>query len=269
MSQLSGLVDSHCHLDRLDLAVYRNDFDAMMTTTREAGVSHMLCIGVDLETFPQVQGLAERHDNVHCTVGVHPLYRDSREPTAAELVALAAHPRVVAIGETGLDYFYAKGDTGWQRQRFIEHIVAARETGLPLVIHTRDAREDTIALLRDVGEGKVRGVMHCFTEDLDMAERAMALGFYISISGIVTFANASSLREVVRAIPLERLLIETDAPWLAPVPHRGKSNEPRFVVEVAKAVADLKGCDVQQLVDITRNNFFTLFSKARMEADPA
>src|SRR5690606_20386551 len=158
-----------------------------------------------------------------------------------ELMTLATHPRVVAIGETGLDYFYAKGDNSWQRERFAEHIVAARETGLPLVIHTRDAREDTIAMLRDIGEGQVRGVMHCFTEDLHMAERAMELGFCISISGIATFANASELRDVVRALPLERLLIETDSPWLAPVPYRGKSNEPRYVAEVAKLVADLKG----------------------------
>jgi len=265
MGQLAGLVDSHCHLDRLDLSAYQNDVDAMMTATREAGVSHMLCIGVDLESFPRVLALAERYDDVHCTVGVHPLYRESREPTAQELMTLATHPRVVAIGETGLDYFYAKGDNSWQRERFAEHIVAARETGLPLVIHTRDAREDTIALLRDIGEGQVRGVMHCFTEDLHMAERAMELGFCISISGIATFANASELRDVVRALPLERLLIETDAPWLAPVPYRGKSNEPRYVAEVAKLVADLKGVDVQQLVDITRNNFFALFSKARAQ----
>jgi TatD DNase family protein len=195
---------------------------------------------------------------------VHPLYRDSREPTRAELVELAAHPRVVAIGETGLDYFYAKGDPSWQRDRFAEHIAAARETGLPLVVHTRDARDDTIAMLRDLGNGEVRGVMHCFTEDMAMAERAMELGFYISISGIVTFRNADALREVVRALPLDRLLIETDAPWLAPMPHRGKQNEPRYVADVARFVADLKQLPAPELVAITRDNFFSLFSKARL-----
>ena len=260
---LTGLVDSHCHLDRLDLKDYPGGLPELMQATARAGVDHMLCIGVDLESFPAVRDLAEQYPNVHCTVGVHPLYRDSREPTCTELVKLAEHPRVVAIGETGLDYFYAKDDTSWQRQRFAEHIAAARQTGLPLVVHTRDAREDTIAMLRDLGEDRVRGVMHCFTEDLAMAKRAMDLGFYISISGIVTFRNADSLREVVRALPLDRLLIETDAPWLAPMPHRGKQNEPRYVADVARFVADLKQLPATELVAITRNNFFSLFKKAR------
>ena len=260
---LTGLVDSHCHLDRLDLKDYPGGLPELMPATARAGVDHMLCIGVDLESFPAVRDLAEQYPNVHCTVGVHPLYRDSREPTCTELVKLAEHPRVVAIGETGLDYFYAKDDTSWQRQRFAEHIAAARQTGLPLVVHTRDAREDTIAMLRDLGEDRVRGVMHCFTEDLAMAKRAMDLGFYISISGIVTFRNADSLREVVRALPLDRLLIETDAPWLAPMPHRGKQNEPRYVADVARFVADLKQLPATELVAITRNNFFSLFNKAR------
>lgn len=260
---LTGLVDSHCHLDRLDLKDYPGGLAELMQATAAAGVDHMLCIGVDLESFPAVRDLAEQYPNVHCTVGVHPLYRESREPTCAELMSLAEHQRVVAIGETGLDYFYAKDDTSWQRQRFAEHIAAARQTGLPLVVHTRDAREDTIAMLRDLGEGRVRGVMHCFTEDLVMAERAMDLGFYISISGIVTFRNADALRDVVRALPLDRLLIETDAPWLAPMPHRGKQNEPRYVADVARFVADLKQLPVTELVAITRNNFFSLFNKAR------
>ena len=260
---LTGLVVSHCHLDRLDLKDYPGGLPELMQATARAGVDHMLCIGVDLESFPAVRDLAEQYPNVHCTVGVHPLYRDSREPTCTELVKLAEHPRVVAIGETGLDYFYAKDDTSWQRQRFAEHIAAARQTGLPLVVHTRDAREDTIAMLRDLGEDRVRGVMHCFTEDLAMAKRAMDLGFYISISGIVTFRNADSLREVVRALPLDRLLIETDAPWLAPMPHRGKQNEPRYVADVARFVADLKQLPATELVAITRNNFFSLFNKAR------
>lgn len=259
---LTGLVDSHCHLDRLDLADYPGGLPELMAVTADAGVSHMLCIGVDLETFPDVLAVAEQYPQVHCTVGVHPLYRKSREPRVAELVELAAHPRVVAIGETGLDYFYASEDNAWQRERFAVHIEAARQTGLPLVIHSRGAREDTIAMLRDLGQGQVRGVMHCFTEDLAMAEQAMALGFYISISGIVTFRNADALREVVRALPVERLLIETDAPWLAPVPYRGKQNEPRYVAEVARCVADLKQLSTTDLVAISRDNFFTLFNKA-------
>ena len=240
------LVDSHCHLDRLNLDAYDGDFDAMMAATRADGISHMLCIGVDLETFPRVRELAERHADVHATVGVR----------------LADHPRVVAIGETGLDYFYAKEQRDWQRDRFIEHIRAARRTGLPLIIHTRGAKEDTLALLREHGEGEVRGVLHCFTEDLDMAEQAMALGFYISISGIVTFRNAEALRDTVRQVPLERLLIETDSPWLAPVPYRGKPNEPRYVARVAECVAELKGVPVAELAALTRDNFYTLFNKA-------
>ncbi|MFP1679921.1 TatD family hydrolase [Alloalcanivorax sp. C16-2] len=256
------LVDSHCHLDRLNLDAYQGDFQAMMAATRADGISHMLCIGVDLETFPRVRELAERHDDVHATVGVHPLYKDSREPDADELARLADHPRVVAIGETGLDYFYAKDEREWQRKRFVAHIEAARRTGLPLVIHTRGAKDDTLALLREHGGGEVRGVLHCFTEDTDMAEQAMALGFYISISGIVTFRNAEALRETVRALPVERLLIETDSPWLAPVPYRGKPNEPRYVARVAECVAELKDLPVAELARVTRDNFYTLFSKA-------
>lgn len=262
MTALHGLVDSHCHLDRLDLSGYDN-FAALMAETGAAGVGHVMCIGVDLETFGQVRELAEQWPNVYATVGVHPLYRDSREPQTEELVDLAGHPRVVAIGETGLDYFYAKEQRHWQQERFRRHIEAARETGLPLVVHTRGAREDTLAMIREHGEGEVRGVLHCFTEDVDMARAAIDMGFMISISGIVTFRNADALRDVVRALPLSSLLIETDAPWLAPVPHRGKQNEPRYVTEVANCVADLQGVSAQQVADVTRENFFNLFNKAR------
>lgn len=257
------LVDSHCHLDRLDLAPYDGDFDAMLAAARTAGVEQMLCISVDMESFPQVRQLAERHDSIFASVGVHPLYREVHEPEVDELLAQAAHAKVVAIGETGLDYFYAKDDNAWQQARFVTHIRAARASQLPLVVHTRGARADTLKLLRDEGQGEVAGVLHCFTEDLPMAEAAMELGFYISISGIVTFNNAHELREVVRALPLERLLIETDSPWLAPMPHRGKKNEPKYVREVAACVADLKGVSVAELAAITRDNFFRLFSKAK------
>lgn len=259
---LNGLVDSHCHLDRLDLADWPGGLPELLAASRASGVSHMLCISVDLESFPEVLALAQAHPDVHCTVGVHPLYRESREPSCAELLALSAHPRVVAIGETGLDYFYAKEQRDWQQTRFAEHIQAARHSGLPLVVHSRGARADTIAMLTDIGAGQVRGVLHCFTEDLAMAEQAMALGFYISISGIVTFANAEALREVVRALPLSRLLIETDAPWLAPVPYRGKSNEPRYVAEVAQCIAAVKGVQVDEVIARSRENFFALFNKA-------
>jgi TatD DNase family protein len=257
------LVDSHCHLDRLDLSPYQGDVDVLLEAAHDAGVGHFLCIGVDLETFPRVQALAETYDNVHASVGVHPLYKDSMEPTVDELVRLAAHPKVVAVGETGLDYFYAKENRAWQQARFVTHIRAARQAGLPVVVHTRGARQDTLSMLRDEGQGEVTGVLHCFTEDLPMAEAAMALGFYISISGIVTFNNAQELRDVVRALPLDRLLLETDAPWLAPVPHRGKKNEPKYVREVAQCVADLKRISVEELAAVTGENFFTLFSKAR------
>lgn len=256
-------VDSHCHLDRLNLEAHGGDFSAMMAATEEAGVSHMLCIGVDLETFPDVQALAEQYPHVFASVGVHPLYKESREPSVTELLERAVHPKVIAIGETGLDYFYAKEERDWQKRYFIAHIQAARETGLPLVVHTRGAKDDTLSLLREHGGGEVKGVLHCFTEDLDMAQQAIELGFYISISGIVTFRNAESLRDVVRALPIEKLLIETDSPWLAPVPFRGKPNEPRFVANVAECVAELKDVSVEQLGKITADNFFTLFSKAQ------
>ena len=260
---VATFVDSHCHLDRLNLEAHGGDFAAMMAATEQAGVSHMLCIGVDLETFPDVQALAEQYPQVFASVGVHPLYKESREPSVAELLERAAHPKVIAIGETGLDYFYAKEERDWQKRYFIAHIEAARETGLPLVVHTRGAKDDTLNLLREYGGGEVKGVLHCFTEDLDMAQQAIELGFYISISGIVTFRNADALRATVKALPIEKLLIETDSPWLAPVPFRGKPNEPRFVANVADCVAELKGVSVEALGRITADNFFTLFDKAQ------
>lgn len=265
MSDLS-LVDSHCHLDRVDLSPYGGNFEAMLAAAHEAGVEHCLCISVDLESFPAVRAIAESHDTIHATVGVHPLYKESMEPSVDELVKLADHPRVVGIGETGLDYFYAKEDNAWQRQRFVSHIHAARCSGLPLVVHTRGARADTLQLLEAEGGGEVSGVLHCFTEDLSMAEAAMKMGFYVSISGIVTFGSAANVRAMVRGIPLNRLLIETDSPWLAPVPYRGKKNEPKYVRETAQAIADIKGVSLAELARVTRDNFFTLFRKAQPAA---
>lgn len=259
------LIDSHCHLDKLDLSAHDGDLDAALQAAYARQVSHVLCIGIDLENIGDVIGLAEHYDSVYASVGVHPLYRESREPRLEELLEISHHPKVVAIGETGLDYFYGEGDLQWQKGRFITHIEAARESRLPLIIHTRGAKEDTLAYLRDQGVGAVNGVLHCFTEDLDMAKQAVDLGFLISISGIVTFRNASELRDVVKALPLDRLLVETDAPWLAPVPHRGKKNEPQYVVEVAEKVAELKGVTLAEVAQQTSANFFNLFTKARVK----
>lgn len=250
-------VDSHCHLDRLDLAALETDLAGALDAARARGVQHFLCIGVDLESLPAVLAVADAHDDVSASVGVHPLHLDALEPEIEKLMELAAHPKVVAIGETGLDYHYDQEKPADQQRRFRKHIEAARRTGKPLVVHTRDARADTLALLRE--EGASRGVLHCFTEDWDTARSALDLGFYISFSGIVTFANAKALREVARKVPLERLLIETDSPWLAPVPYRGKTNQPAYVVDVARAVAELRGMGVEELGEQTSANFRCLF----------
>lgn len=256
-------IDSHCHLDRVDLTPYEGSFAAMIETSRREGVSHMLCVSIDLESYPAMLSLVEDYENIPVSVGVHPCDHDRREPTVAELVELARHPRNVAIGETGLDYFRAEGDLEWQRNRFRTHIRAARESEKPLIIHTREAREDTLRILREEDAHEVGGVMHCFTETWEMAETAMELGFLISFSGIVTFRNAADLREVARRVPLERMLIETDSPYLAPVPFRGKPNEPRYVARVAEALAELKGVSVGELARITSENFHRLFPGAR------
>jgi TatD DNase family protein len=256
------LVDSHCHLDRLDLAPFGNDFHALLASSRDAGVDHILCVSIDLESYPAMLDLVNSSPDVSVSVGVHPNDRDRREPSPEELIQLAEHPRNVAIGETGLDYFRSEGDLEWQRERFRRHIAAARACGKPLIIHTRAARDDTIAIMRQENARDAGGVMHCFTEDWSMAKRALDLGFYISFSGIVTFKNAADLREVVKKIPPERLLIETDAPYLAPVPHRGKPNLPQYVTHVADCVAELRDTTPQAIADLTAANFFRLFPAA-------
>ncbi|MCB1924896.1 MAG: TatD family hydrolase [Gammaproteobacteria bacterium] len=256
------LVDSHCHLDRVDLGPYGDDFSRLMTATREAGVSHLLCVSIDLESYPQMLALVEGYPEVSVSVGVHPNDDDRREPSVDELVRLAMHPKNVAIGETGLDYFRTEGDVEWQRKRFRTHIRAAREASKPLIIHTRDAREDTIDILRDENADEVGGVMHCFTETWDMARAALDLNFYVSFSGIVTFKNADDLRDVAAKVPDDRLLIETDAPYLAPVPFRGKPNEPRYVSRVAETVAAVRGVDTDTVVRQSRENFYRLFKAA-------
>lgn len=257
------LVDSHCHLDRVDLSAHSNSFAELIADTRQAGVGHMLCVSIDLESYPAMLQLVETYPQVSVSVGVHPCDHDRCEPTVDELVELAQHPKNVAIGETGLDYFRAEGDLEWQRERFRRHIRAARQAAKPLIIHTREAREDTIAILREENAAEVGGVMHCFTETWEMAEAAMELGFLISFSGIVTFRNAEQLREVARRVPLERMLIETDSPYLAPVPHRGKPNRPAYVSHVAECIADLRGLTAEQVAQITGDNFQRLFRPAR------
>jgi TatD DNase family protein len=256
-------IDSHCHLDRVELTPYDGDFGAMIQAGRDARVSHMLCVSIDLETYPAMLAQVAEYPDISVSVGVHPCDRDRRTPTTAELVELARHPHNVAIGETGLDYFRTKGDLEWQRERFRIHVRAAREAGKPLIIHTRDAREDTLRIMQEENASEARGVMHCFTETWEMAEAAMEMGFLISFSGIVTFKNAAELREVAARVPLDRLLIETDSPYLAPVPHRGKPNEPRHVVRVAETVAQLHDLPVEELARITSDNFYRLFPAAR------
>lgn len=257
------LVDSHCHLDRVDLSPYGGDFSALMTATRDSGVSRLLCVSIDLESYPQMLDLVEDYPEVSVSVGVHPNEEGCREPTVEQLVELARHPKNVAIGETGLDYFRSDGDLEWQRQRFRIHVRAAHAAEKPLIIHTRDARDDTIAVLRDEHAADCGGVMHCFTETWEMAKAALDLNFYISFSGIVTFKNAADLRDVAARVPIDRLLIETDSPYLAPVPFRGKSNEPRYVIKVAETIADLRGVRLEELVARSHDNFFRLFKAAK------
>ena len=250
-------IDSHCHLDRLDLGKLGTDLDGALAAARTRGVRHFLCVGVDLETLPDVLAVAEAHEDVSASVGVHPLHLDSLEPEIEQLITLAAHPKVVAIGETGLDYHYDQENPAIQQRRFRKHIEASLRTRKPLIVHTRAAREDTIAILRE--EGAFAGVMHCFTEDWDMAKAALDLGFYISFSGIVSFANAVELRDVASRVPMDRLLIETDSPWLAPVPYRGKTNQPAYVVDVEKVIAELRGMTIEEVGETTSENFRRLF----------
>ena len=249
-------VDSHCHLDFPELA---GDIAARLDAMAAAQVTHALCISVNLPDWPNVHGLATAHANLYASVGVHPDYEDTEEPTVERLVALAARPKVVAIGETGLDYYRQSGDVEWQRKRFRTHIRAARDAKRPLVIHTRAAAADTIAIMREERAGDAGGVMHCFTETWDVAQAALDLGFHISISGIVTFKNAREVKDVAARVPLDRLLIETDSPYLAPAPHRGKRNEPAYVPLVAAEIARLRGVGIEEVARATSRNFFILF----------
>lgn len=254
------LVDSHCHLDFPDLRQNLEELIANMATNK---VDYALIAGVTLERFPAVKEIAEKYPQIFAAVGVHPDSEDVEEPTVDTLLLLANHPKIVAIGETGLDYYRLEGNLDWQRNRFRTHIQAALQCEKPLIIHTRSSAADTMEILRQEGAGKATGVFHCFTESEDVARQALDLGFYISISGIVSFKNAEALRQVAKFIPSNRLLVETDSPYLAPVPHRGKVNQPSFVYHVAQAVADVRGTSLEQLAEITTNNFFNLFKHAK------
>lgn len=252
----SLLVDSHCHLDFPD---FQGREDELVEAMKANGVGWALVAGVTLERFPGVLALAERFPALCAAVGVHPDTQEGQEPDEKTLLRLAEHPKVVAIGETGLDYYRLEGDLEWQRERFRTHIRAARTCRKPLIIHTREAAADTLRILEEEGAGDVGGVFHCFTETRAVAEAALALGFHISFSGIVTFKNALQIKEVARMVPLDRMLVETDAPYLAPVPHRGKLNHPALVRHVAEEVAKLRGIGVDELAQATTTNFFRLF----------
>jgi len=255
------LIDSHCHLDRLKFKEGEN-LDDVLNHARERGVQKMLCVCISTENRENVVAIAEQHDDIVASVGVHPLDVETGLAAQQQLREWGAHPKVVALGETGLDYYYSKDQKNLQQQSFVDHLQAAAEVKLPVIVHTRDARQDTIDLIKAHGDLDSAGVLHCFTEDWDMASKALDLNYYISISGIVTFRNAEALRDVAKKIPLERLLVETDSPYLAPVPFRGKPNQPGYVKEVAEFVAELRGISYQELAQATGDNFHRLFSKA-------
>jgi TatD DNase family protein len=250
------LVDSHCHLDFED---FRGHIPETLDEMDRSGVSHALCVSVTLEDFPAVLALAEAHANLFASVGVHPDYPDAGLVSADELARRADHPKIVAIGETGLDYYRLQGDLAWQRERFRAHIRAARQCGKPLIIHTRSAAEDTIRIMGEERAGEVGGVMHCFTESREVADAAVEIGFHISFSGILTFRNAAALREVARVVPMDRVLVETDSPYLAPVPHRGKRNQPAYVRFVAEELARIRELEFEAVARTTSSNFFKLF----------
>lgn len=254
------LVDSHCHLDRIDLNPYQNDFSSFMREAENSKIEHMLCISIDLESFPAMQKMVADYANISLTIGVHPNVTDGLDPTPDELVKWAQDSRIVGIGETGLDYFRSEGDLTWQHNRFRNHIEAAKRLNKPLIIHARDAKDDIIRILEEENAAEVGGVIHCFTEDWAFAKQALDLNFYISFSGIVTFKNALDIKEVAKKVPADRFLIETDSPYLAPVPFRGKPNYPTYVTHVAEHIAELRNTSIDQIAEQSRENFYRLFS---------
>lgn len=256
------LIDSHCHLDCIDLENFDNNFDTLVQQTRKAGVSHMLCVSINMQSYPAMLEHVRPYDDISVSVGMHPMADEDENFNADMLLQLAQDEKVVAIGETGLDYYYHKGDPSWQLSQFRTHIQVANQVNKPVIIHTRDAGDDTLMVLREENAKQCSGVIHCFTETMDFAEQAMDLGFMISFSGIVTFRNAEALREVAKAVPDENILIETDSPYLAPVPHRGKQNQPAYVRHVAECLAEIRGTSVEHIESISAQNFSRLFKLA-------
>jgi len=260
----TSLVDSHCHLDRLELSPWNGELQGALDNAATQGVGHFLCVSIDLEHYPALLALAKAHAQISVSVGVHPTEQGGEEPTREKLISLSAEPEVVAIGETGLDYFRCtegkEGELEWQRERFRTHIAASKATKKPLIIHMREATEDTLRILKEEGADEVGGVMHCFVENWDIAKRALDLNFDISFSGIVTFNSAKALKEVARKIPGERMLVETDSPYLAPMPHRGKPNQPAYVRHVAECIAGLRDTRWETIASQTTENYFRRFT---------
>ncbi|RUA05424.1 MAG: DNAase [Gammaproteobacteria bacterium] len=253
------IIDSHCHLDRVDLSAFGGSMESMLAHAKTLSVEEFLCVCIDLEHFDDVFCLAKKYSQIYASVGVHPCQLEGQDPTVEELLTLAAHDKIIAIGETGLDYFHVEKDAAdWQRERFRRHIAASNQSGKPMIIHTRNAREDTIAIMRE--EKAEKGVIHCFSEDWDMAKKAMDLGFYISFSGIVTFKSAKELQEVAKKMPLDRILVETDSPYLTPVPFRGKPNSPAYTYYSVEKIAEIRGESIEKIAEATTNNFRQLFS---------
>jgi TatD DNase family protein len=253
------IIDSHCHIDRVDLDQFGGSMESMLAHAKDLSVEEFLCVCIDLEHFEDVFSLAKAHQQIYASVGVHPVEQVGKDPSVEELLALADHEKIIAIGETGLDYFHVKKDTAdWQRERFRRHIATSNQSGKPMIIHTRDAKADTIEIMQQ--EQAQAGVMHCFSEDWETAKAALDLGFYISFSGIITFKSASDLREVAKKVPADRLLVETDSPYLTPVPYRGKANSPAYTYYVAEKLAEIRGVSINNIADTTTNNFKQLFS---------
>jgi TatD DNase family protein len=254
------LIDSHCHLDRIDLTPYQNDFANFMDAVKDNQIEHLLTIAIDLEAYPTMLAMVADYPHISVTVGVHPNVQDGKDPTVDELIALGQLDKVIGIGETGLDYFRSEGDLSWQQQRFRNHISAAKALKKPLIIHTREAKADTLRILREENASEVGGIIHCFTEDWEFAQGALDLNFYISFSGIVTFNNAKEIKEVAKKVPADRFLIETDSPYLAPVPHRGRPNYPLYVRYVAEHIAELRGASFTDIANQSTKNFRSLFN---------
>lgn len=253
------LIDSHCHLDRIDLEPYQNDFSCFLKDAENHQIEHMLCISIDMEAYPSLLDLVKDHPQISATVGVHPNADEGFEPTVVQLIELGSDPKIIGIGETGLDYFRSSGDLGWQHDRFRTHIRAAKALNKPLIIHTREAREDTLRILREENAETCGGIIHCFTENWEFAQQALDLNFYISFSGIVTFNSAQEIKEVAKKVPADRFLIETDSPYLAPVPFRGKPNYPTYVRYVAEQIAELRKTSFEEIAKASTQNFYRLF----------